>query len=120
MALDQASAAVALVSAAVAVSVAVLGVFERRRAFDAQQAELQRQAEHWRAEFAAERSRQEVLLRKDFLLEQYRYRLAAYRSVLKTLGAVSDVTFGPGPNKYQALYQDKELLSSTEIGRAHV
>jgi len=94
------------VSAVVAVVVTILGIFERRRAFIAQQAELDRQAKHWRAE-------QEVLLRKDFLLEQYRYRLAAYREVFRTLGAVSDVTLDSGPDRYKALHQQKELLRST-------
>ena len=106
MTLGQASAVVALVSAAVAVVVTVLGVFERNRAFNSQ-------TKQWRAEFAAERSRQEVQLRKDFHLEQYRYRLAAYRDVLKTLGAVSDVEFSRSPDKYEELHQNKELLLST-------
>lgn len=121
MTLAQGSAVVALVSAVVAVIVTVLGIFERRRAFQAQQAELNRQAERWNAEFLAERNRQEVLLRKEFLLEQYRYRLAAYRDVLKTLGAVPDVMFESGPDKYQALYEKKDLLRSTaEALRDHL
>jgi hypothetical protein len=113
MTLEQTSAALAVVSAGVAVVVTVLGVLERRRAFAAQQADLQRHAERWEAEFAAERSRQDVQLRKDFLLEQYRYRLASYRDVLRTLGAVSDVMFDRSSNMYEALYQNKELLRAT-------
>jgi hypothetical protein len=113
MTLAQGSAVVALVSAVVAVIVTVVGVFERRRAFQAQQAELDRQAGRWNTEFIAERNRQEVLLRKEFLLEQYRYRLAAYRDVLKTLGAVPDVMIESGPEKYKALHGKKDLLHST-------
>jgi hypothetical protein len=113
MTLQQASAIVALVSAAVAVVVTVLGVFERRRAFAAQQAELRSQAERWKAEIAAERSRQEVSLRKEFLLEQYRHRLASYSGVLRTLGAVSDVDFDLESYGYEALRQKGELLRST-------
>lgn len=121
MTLAQGSAVVALVSAAAAVVVTIFGVFERRRAFLAQQAELDRQAGRWNAEFLAERNRQEVLLRKEFLLEQYRYRLAAYREVLKTLGGVPDVMFESGPGKYKALHGDRELLSSTaEALRGHL
>lgn len=121
MTLAQGSAVVALVSAVVAVVVTILGVFERRRAFLAQQAELDRQAGRWNAQFLAERNRQEVLLRKEFLLEQYRYRLAAYREVLKTLGAVPDVMFESGPGKYKALHGNKELLRSTaEALRGHL
>ena len=131
MTLQQLSAAVAVVSAAVAVVVAVLGVLERRRAFSAQQSELKRQSEQWREEFAAkrdelqsqterwkeeiraERRSQETLLRKDFLLELYRHRLASYSGVLRTLGAVSDVEWDADPNRYEALHQNKELLRST-------
>jgi len=110
MTLAQGSAVVAIVSAAVAVVVTILGVFERRRAFRAQQAELDRQAQRWHAEF-----------RKDFWLEQYRYRLAAYGEVLKTLGAVPDVMFESGPDKYKALHGKKELLRSTaEALRGHL
>jgi hypothetical protein len=114
MTLAQGSAVVALVSAVVAVVVTILGVFERRHAFQAQ-------AERWNAEFLAERNRQEVLLRKEFLLEQYRYRLAAYRDVLKTLGAVPDVRVESGPDKYKVLHGEKELLRSTaEALRGHL
>jgi hypothetical protein len=113
MTLQQTSAAVALVSAAIAVVVTVLGVFERRRAFAAQQSELQAQAKRWRTEIEEERRRQEALLRKDFLLEQYRYRLTSYGAVLRTLGAVSDVRLDPDPGRYQALHQNKDLLRST-------
>jgi hypothetical protein len=131
MTLQQASAAVALVSAAVAVVIAVLGVLERRRASAAQQAELKRQGEQWRDDFAAkrdefqsqaerwreeikaERRSQEALLRKDFLLELYRHRLASYSGVLRTLGAVSDVEWDANPNRYEALHENKELLRST-------
>src|SRR5215831_13256930 len=120
MTLAQGSAIVALVSAVVAVVVTILGVFERRRTFLAQQAELDRHAERWNAEFLAERNRQEVLLRKEFLLEQYRYRLAAYRDVLKTLGAVPDMMLESGPDKYKALHGQMELLRSTaEALRGH-
>jgi hypothetical protein len=96
MTLQQASAAVALVSAIVASAVTILGVRERRRAFDAQQKEFEAKEKRWEDEFAAERGRQEVQLRKEFLLEQYRYRLASYPAVMKTLGAVSDVTLRSG------------------------
>jgi hypothetical protein len=113
MTLQQTSAAVALVSAAIAVVVTVLGVFERRRAFAAQQSELQAQAKRWRAEIEEERRRQEALLRKDFLLEQYRYRLTSYGAVLRTLGAVSDVRVDPDADRYQALHQNKDFLRST-------
>jgi hypothetical protein len=101
MTLAQGSAVIALVSAVVAVVVTTLGIFERRRAFQAQQAELNRQAERWNAEFLAERNRQEVPLRGEFLLEQYRYRVPAYRDVFKTLGAVPDVMLESGPDKYK-------------------
>jgi hypothetical protein len=113
MTLAQGSAVVALGSAVVAVVVTILGVFERERAFRAQQAELNRQAERWNAEFLAQRNREEVLLRKEFLLEQYRYRLAVYRDVLKTLGAVPDMMVESGSDKYKALHGKKELLRST-------
>jgi hypothetical protein len=110
MTLAQGSAVVALVSAVVAVVVTILGVFERRRAFRAQQAELDRQAERWKADF-----------RKDFLLEQYRYRLAAYSDVLKTLGAVPDVMSESGPDKYKELHGNKELLRATAAAlRGHL
>jgi hypothetical protein len=103
MTLAQGSAVVALVSAVVAIGVTIAGVFERRRAF------------------RAERHRQEVLLRKDFLLEQYRYRQAAYGAVLKTLGAVSDVMFESGPDKYKPLHRKRKLLRSTaEALRGHL
>jgi hypothetical protein len=112
--MQQASAVVALVSALVTVVVTSLGVLERRRAFKAQQAELIRQATRWSDEFAAERSRQEVQLRKEFLLEQYRYRLTSYAAVMKTLGAVSDVTIGSDKkSSYEALRQKSDLLKAT-------
>jgi hypothetical protein len=110
MTLAQGSAVVAIVSAVVAAAVAILGVLERRRAFRAQQIELDRQAGHWHEEF-----------RKDFWLEQYRYRLAAYPEVFKTLGAIPDVTFESGPDKHKALRGKKELLRSTaEALRGHL
>jgi hypothetical protein len=110
MTLAQGSAVVAIVSAVVAAAVAILGVFERGRAFRAQQAELKQQADHWHAEF-----------RKDFWLEQYRYRLAAYPEVFKTLGAVPDVTSESGPDKYKALYGRKAMLRETaEALRGHL
>jgi len=113
MTLEQASAAVALVSAVAAIAVTVFGVFERKRAFAAQQDDLERQAVHWAVEFAAERRRQEVLLRTEFHLEQYRHRLASYTEVIRTLGAVSDVNFESDVHKYETLLQNKELLQAT-------
>jgi hypothetical protein len=102
MSLAQGSAVVAIVSAVVAVIVSILGVYERRRAFQLQKAELAGQARHWREEF-----------RQDFWLEQYRYRQSAYGEVLETLGAVPDVMLETGPDKYKTLHGNKELLRST-------
>ena len=73
---------VSVVSAVVAVLAAVFGYVQRDRA-------MQEQRRQFEAEFAAERQRQVVQLRKDFLLEQYRYRLTCYAEVLQSLGAVS-------------------------------
>jgi len=55
------------------------------------------------------------MIRKEFLLEQYRFRIAAYGGVLRTLGAVSDVTIasGGGPSKYKELHANRELFLST-------
>jgi hypothetical protein len=71
---------------------------------------LQRQADQWRKQVAAERNRQEVSLRKEFLLEQYRHRLASYPGVFKTLGAVSDVSLGSNPQRYKELREDENVL----------
>jgi hypothetical protein len=50
-------------------------------------------------------------VRKEFHLEQYRYRLASYPAVMQTLGAVSDVGFKSGKN--DTWYQSKEVLQAT-------
>jgi hypothetical protein len=86
---------------------------ERQSTFEAQQAELNRQADRWRREFEAERVSQQVLLRKDFLLEQYQYRLASYGAVLKTLGAVSDVVDSRDSDPFRALLENPDRLSTT-------
>jgi len=50
MTLAQGSAVVAILSAVAAAIVSILGVFERRRAFQLQKAELAGQAQHWQEE----------------------------------------------------------------------
>jgi hypothetical protein len=127
--MEQVSAGVALLSAIVAVVVALWGLRERQRAFlaqerelqrqsehwkndfEAQQGELERQAQHWKDDFEAARRREQASLMKDFLLEQYRYRLAAYGAVLKTLGAVSDVDFAYS-NDLEAMRRDQDRLTT--------
>jgi hypothetical protein len=78
MSRERVSSLIALISAVVAVVVTVYGIYERRREVD------------------AERRQQQVTVKKDFLLEQYRYRIDSYADVLKALGTVSDV-LDPGP-----------------------
>ena len=133
--MDDVSALVAVASAIVTVLVTAVGVYERRRAFraeqdwrqesasaekaerernfKAQQSELEGQAARWRQEFEAARSRQEVVVRKDFLLEQYRYRLASYSPVLTTLGTVSDSDLRRAPQGFEELRTNPETLVST-------
>jgi hypothetical protein len=86
---------------------------ERERAFETQQAEITRRHEQWSRELEAARSRGEVDLRKEFLLEQYKHRLDSYPSVMTILGAVSDVELRRAPERFQALYEDPAVLSST-------
>lgn len=113
MSLDQVSAIVAVVSAIVAVLVMVFGFYERRRAFDAQQEELKRQSEQWKDDFEARTRRDEVLLRKEFLLEHFRLRVSKYGPVLRTLGAVSDVELRRRPESARELQQNRKFLTST-------
>lgn len=110
---EQVSVVIAVVSAVVAIVATVLGIVERRRTFLAQQAELKRQAEHWQREFASEGRRQEVALRTQFHLEQYRHRLSSYSAVMRTLGAVISVGVEAAPDRHEVLPQSKELLQST-------
>lgn len=110
---EQISVTVAVVSAVVATVATVLGIVERRRTFLAQQAELKRQAEHWQREFASEGRRQEVALRTQFHLEQYRHRLSHYSAVMRTLGAVISVGVENETDRHEVLPQSKELLQST-------
>ena len=119
-----AAAVVALISACVSVVVTGYGILERRRAFNAEQRERDRQARQWKKEIDAERTRQEVLLRKEFLLEQYRYRIESYADVLKTLGAVPDVglsafdPYGPFRDDPQVLAKTASDLGEHLYGRA--
>jgi hypothetical protein len=87
-----ASAVIAVVSAAITVAVTIFGIFERNRAF------------------RAEQRRHQVLLQN---LEQYKYRAASYAGVFKTLGAISDMVIPEGPNRYRTLLDNRELLQST-------
>ena len=100
------------------------GVYDRWQASNRQQEQFEEQRNRWTKQFEEERKRwteefeagrrdQQVLVKRDFHLEQYRYRVAAYADVLKTLGAVSDVTYvQEGPEKYRALHENRELLQS--------
>jgi hypothetical protein len=56
---------------------------------------------------------EEVRLRKDFLLEQYRYRPTAYRDVLTTLGSVSDVDYQRDSGWQTKLIQNRDVLRET-------
>ncbi|MCA1687545.1 MAG: hypothetical protein LC714_02870 [Actinobacteria bacterium] len=116
MTLNQASAIVAIGSALVAVLVTLYGLLERKRTFESQQRTLKEDAERWRATFEAERRSQEVILKKEFLFEQYRFRLAAYGDVMRTLGAVSDVDFRRDPASFMTAADTPELLLSTAAG----
>jgi hypothetical protein len=129
--MEEVSAVIALTSAIVAVATSLWGLWERQRRFGAQEKEWRRQSQRWLDDFdarkheltlqaqrwmtdlKAERSREEVTLKKDFMLEQYRYRLKAYGAVIETLGAVSDVELRRSANGVEGLWRDRDRLMAT-------
>ncbi len=128
---EQWSAAIALAGAVVAVLATLYGMWDRQRTFQiqrteladarerwstdfrAKQQDLDAAAKRWQDAFQAERAREQVSLITQFHLEQYRRRLSSYPPVMKTLGAVSDVLYAPGPDTYRVLRQDQEHLLTT-------
>ncbi len=111
---------VASVAAVVSVVSTFYGVTDRYRAskreqqaLDLQRETLNNDVSRWKTELGAARGGQLVLLQKDFHLEQYRYRVAAYGDVLNTLGAVSDVSIPDGPDPYRVLHQNRSNLERT-------
>jgi hypothetical protein len=55
---------------------------------------------------------EEVRLRKEFLIEQYRHRLSTYSQVLRSLVVISDVSLGDDDDRYEPLLAKPESLRS--------
>lgn len=113
-------AVVSVVSAVVAAAATIYGMVDRRRTFASQQAELKRQAERWQREFASDLRRQEVQLRTQFYLEQYRFRLSSYSRVFRTLGAVVSVEIDRESNRLEVLPPSEELQSTADALYEHL